>query len=86
MAIVIPRSRALAAASKRLSFKSEKSMETMLEFAAGSLSEAYRIGAEEAQSEIVSRLAALTGYSASTHPTKMARPGVSASSVGEKHE
>lgn len=48
-------------------------METMLEFAAGSLSEAYRVGAEEAQSEIVNRLAALTGYSASTHPTKMAR-------------
>jgi hypothetical protein len=79
MAIVIPRSRALAAASKRLPFKSEKAMETILEFAAGSLSEAYRIGAEEAQSEIVNRLAGLTGYSASTRPTRMAAPEASVS-------
>ena len=48
--------KAIKAASKRLPFKSEKAQNEMLEYAAGSLAEAYRIGAEEAQTEIIGRL------------------------------
>lgn len=47
------------AAGKRLPFKSEKSTNALLEYAAGDMAEAYRIGAEEAQSEIIRRLLTL---------------------------
>jgi hypothetical protein len=46
----------IKAAQKRIPFASEKRQNEMLEFAAGSMSEAYRIGAEEAQQEILNRL------------------------------
>ncbi len=55
----ILKSRAVAAARKRLPIRRDKELEENLSYAAGSLAEAYRIGAEEAQSEIVARLAAL---------------------------
>lgn len=48
--------KAIKAASKRLPFASEKKQNEQLEWAAGSLAEAYRIGAEEAQGEILNRL------------------------------
>lgn len=48
--------KALKAAGKRLPFASEKKQNEMLEWAAGSMAEAYRIGAEEAQGEIIARL------------------------------
>lgn len=51
--------KAIKAASKRLHFKSEKQTEAMLEYAAGTMTEAYRIGAEEAQGEIIGRLMSL---------------------------
>jgi len=72
MAIVIARSKALMAAAKKMSFKSDKAIETMCDFAGLGVADAYRCGAEEAQQEIVNRLGALTAYSASTHPTKEA--------------
>jgi hypothetical protein len=72
MALVIPRSKALLAASKKLKFKSDKAIEETCEFAGMGAADAYRCGAEEAQNEIVQRLQALTVYSASTHPTKEA--------------
>lgn len=46
----------IRAALRRIPFSSEKRQNQMLEFCAGSLAEAYRLGAEEAQQEIVSRL------------------------------
>lgn len=48
--------KAIRAASKRLPFKSAKQMNELLEYAADDLAEAYRIGAEEAQGQIVLRL------------------------------
>lgn len=41
--------KAIKAAGKRLPFASEKKQNEMLEYAAGSLAEAYRIGAEECE-------------------------------------
>lgn len=52
-------SRVLHAAAKELPFRSDQAIEHNLSFAAGSLAEAYRIGAEEAQAEILRRLRAL---------------------------
>jgi hypothetical protein len=49
----------IKAAKKRMPFASEKKQNEILGYSAGSLAEAYRIGAEEAQGEIVSRLATL---------------------------
>jgi hypothetical protein len=51
--------KAIKEAGKRLPFKTDKQMNEMLEYAAGSLAEAYRIGAEEAQGVIVERLSLL---------------------------
>ena len=53
--------KAIVVASKKLKFLPERKLEENLEFAAGCLSEAYRIGAEEAQTEILSRLHILQG-------------------------
>ena len=51
--------RAINKARKRLPFLPEKKQNAMLEWAAGSMAEAYRLGAEEAQTEILHRLRAL---------------------------
>ncbi len=51
--------KAIQVAKKRMPFKSAKQQNAMLEFAADDLAEAYRIGAEEAQQEILVRLAEL---------------------------
>lgn len=51
--------KAISVASKRLPFKSAKQANKMLEYAADDKAEAYRIGAEEAQEEIILRLHAL---------------------------
>lgn len=51
-----PLTQAIRAASKRLPFTPRKQQNAMLEFAADDLADAYRIGAEEAQREIVMRL------------------------------
>lgn len=48
--------KAKRAAFKRLPFESEKRQNERLEFAVGTLAEAYRLGAEEAQTEILRRL------------------------------
>lgn len=48
--------RAIRVASNKLPFKSEKATNTMLEYAASDMAEAYRIGAEEAQGHIIQRL------------------------------
>lgn len=48
--------KAKRAAFKRLPFESEKKQNERLEFAVGTLAEAYRLGAEEAQTEILRRL------------------------------
>lgn len=57
-------SKAISAARKPLRFLPAKQQEKNLEFACGSLSEAYRIGAEEAQSAIVNRLLELEKFGA----------------------
>lgn len=51
-----PLDKAIREAGKRLPFKSAKQQNEMLEFAADDLADAYRIGAEEAQREIIQRL------------------------------
>ena len=53
--------KAIPEVGKRLKFLPERKLEENLEFAAGCLSEAYRIGAEEAQTELISRLRILQG-------------------------
>lgn len=50
---------AIHTASKKLPFLSRKQQNEMLDFAADDLADAYRIGAEEAQREIVGRLRGL---------------------------
>jgi hypothetical protein len=52
--------KAVRAAAKKLPFKSERSMEEMMEGFGFSLADAYRCGAEEAQDEIVRRLSVLS--------------------------
>ncbi len=59
MAVMIPRSKALAAASKKIRILSAKALESNLEHFCGSFGEAYTQGVHEAQNEIVNRLAAL---------------------------
>lgn len=51
---------AVKAAKKRLPIKPTRALNQILDFAAGDKAEAYRLGAEEAQREIVTRLSALT--------------------------
>jgi hypothetical protein len=57
--LTINRNAAIRAATKRLPIRGDKALEANLEMAVGSLAEAYRIGAEEAQHEIAQRLMAL---------------------------
>src|SRR5580693_10669840 len=64
----VSHAKVMLAATKRLPFKSENATEKMLEFAAGSMAEAYRIGAEEAQSEIIGRLQELPPYPVPSAP------------------
>jgi len=54
-----PYEKAIREANKRLPFKSHKQTKDLLEFAADDLVDAYRIGAQEAQREIVVRLCLL---------------------------
>lgn len=51
--------KAIKAAEKKLPFKTSKQQNTLLEYVADDLADAYRIGAEEAQHEIILRLKAL---------------------------
>lgn len=48
--------KAIRLAGKKLPFRSERKMREYLGYACGSLEEAYKIGAEEAQAAIVQRL------------------------------
>lgn len=48
--------RAIKAAEKKLPFRTTKQQNALLEYAADDLADAYRIGAEEAQQEILTRL------------------------------
>lgn len=54
-----PYTKAIREAGKKLPFAPRKQQNELLEFAADDLADAYRIGAEEAQGEIVRRLQAL---------------------------
>jgi hypothetical protein len=56
MAERILRSAAITAARKKLPIRRERELNEALEWAADSLAEAYRIGAEEAQGVIIGRL------------------------------
>lgn len=48
--------RSIKAAAKKLPFKTRKQQNALLEYAADDLADAYRIGAEDAQQEILTRL------------------------------
>lgn len=65
MATMIPRNKALLAASKKIRILSAKALESNLEHFCGSYADAYRCGVEEAQGEIVTRLTALSAHSVS---------------------
>jgi hypothetical protein len=64
MSKLTPLDRAVREAQKKLPFASRKQQNQILEFAAGDLADAYRIGAEEAQREIVTRLRELAAKEA----------------------
>lgn len=51
--------KALRAASRKLPYKSDKAIKENLSFFCDDLAHAYRVGAEEAQREIVNRLIAV---------------------------
>lgn len=51
-----PYDKAIQEASKKLPFAPTKQTNALLEHAADDMADAYRIGAEEAQAEIVTRL------------------------------
>lgn len=55
-----PYQKAIREANKRLPFLPHRETKRLLEFAADDIVDAYRIGAEEAQREIVKRLCALS--------------------------
>ena len=63
MATMIPRNKALLAASKRIRLLGAKALESNLEHFCGSYAEAYQCGVEEAQCEIVNRLTAIPARS-----------------------
>lgn len=48
--------KAIRAVERKIPFRSEKARNEMLEYAAGDMAEAYLIGAEETQGEMLSRL------------------------------
>lgn len=52
--------KAVRAAGKKLRFRRERDLQSMLDGAGFSLADAYRCGAEEAQGAIVSRLSVLS--------------------------
>lgn len=60
--------KALPETRKRIKVLSDRQLEANLEYAAGSMAEAYRIGVEEAQGEIESRLRALQAKLVATSP------------------
>lgn len=80
MADTIHRSAAIKAAAKRLPIVGDRVLNERLEWAAGDMAEAYRIGAEEAQGEIIARLRAV-------RPTdsKPARRKVAAHTPEDQH-
>jgi len=58
----ITKGQAIRAASARLPIRGDRALQVNLECMTGSLAEAYRIGAEEAQFEILRRLRAIKGH------------------------
>lgn len=60
--------KALTEAGKTIRVLPARKLNGQLEYAAGDLAEAYRIGVEEAQEEILSRLRALQGKLAAQPP------------------
>lgn len=51
--------KAIRAVERKIQFRSEKARNEMLSYAAGDMAEAYLIGAEETQGEMLSRLQAI---------------------------
>lgn len=60
--------KALGEARKKIKILPDRKLEENLEYAAGSLAEAYRIGVEEAQGEIITRLQGLQAKLVATTP------------------
>ena len=78
MAEMIRKKQVLRAVRARLPILGDRKLEMSLEHAAGSLAEAYRIGAEEAQHVIAVRIEALT----EKRPASKVRPIAADSEVG----
>lgn len=56
MTVMVPRNKMLVAASRKIRCLSDRKLEDNLSYFCGSMADAYRVGVEEAQSEIVARL------------------------------
>lgn len=65
---------AIKAARKKIRVLSDKALNSNLDFACGSLADAYNVGVEEAQSEILGRLLALVEKSDSHSAKPEANP------------
>jgi hypothetical protein len=59
MTVMIPRNKMLAVAAKKIRCLSDKKLDDNLSYFCGSMAEAYRVGVEEAQGEILARLQSL---------------------------
>jgi hypothetical protein len=57
--MMIHRNKMLAAAGKKIRCLSDKKLDDNLSYFCGSMAQAYRVGVEEAQAEILSRLQSL---------------------------
>jgi hypothetical protein len=56
MTVMVPRNKMIAVASKKIRCLSDKKLDDNLSYFCGSMAEASRVGVEEAQAEILSRL------------------------------
>jgi len=59
MTVMVPRNKMLAVAAKKIRCLSDKKLDDNLSYFCGSMAHAYRVGVEEAQGEILSRLQSL---------------------------
>jgi len=67
--VMVPRNKMLAAASRKIRCLGDKKLEDNLSYFCGSMADAYRVGVEEAQGEIISRL-----QSVPTHIGAVSKP------------
>ena len=70
MTVMVPRNKMLVAASRKIRCLSDKKLDDNLSYFCGSRADAYRVGVEEAQGEIVARLQELPTRITNTSDSK----------------